>query len=636
MGIIRRLPIAEIQKIAAGEVVERPANVVKELVENALDAGATQITVIVEDGGKKLIRVIDNGSGMDPDDAVTCFEHHATSKISSVHDLAEVATFGFRGEALSSIAAVSQIVLVTKQATAPLGIRVELEAGNVRTTQELPCPDGTDITVRELLFNVPARRKFLRTTETEARAILQVMQAFCLAYPQVHFSYTHEGYQLVCASSPTVSNRVAQLWPQGNVPNLLELAPTELLSGVISDHSFGRFDRNWMFFFVNGRWIKNFTLARAVMTGFAQVLATGKYPVAVIALTVPPDSVDINVHPRKEELVFVNPRKIEHAITQAVKKTLEAAISQTLRGGWQTPQDLFTQTPSHTMDSAGPFARGPEFAESALNQDPFRAESSATSFSTQSSWGHNQSQSWSPTDSNATAQMPYSITMPSSQATNLGLSSHATQQSAKPPIARIFEQTEKQYQLIGQLHKTYLLLEHEDGLLLIDQHAAHERIVYERLDTQFAALPATQLIFPEVVELSASDITMITEHLVLMQQYGFGVEVVGPQQLAITATPVAAKGINMQELLQFLVSTVLTLGTLDTESIKRIASEKLRAQIACKTAVKAGDVLSVEQMQQLLADLFKCPNRFSCPHGRPTSWLMATHEIEKKFKRDYR
>jgi len=647
MGIIHRLPQSEIQKIAAGEVVERPANVVKELIENALDAQATQITIVVHEGGKKLIQVIDNGRGMDAADARACFEHHATSKISSVHDLAEIATLGFRGEALSSIAAVSNVTLLTKQAAAPLGTQVELEAGEIKSVQDIACADGTSITVRDLLFNVPARRKFLRTTETESRAIMQVVQAFCVAYPQVHFSYTHElpneagrplpvgvqrsagsggshphGYQLICSPTASRANRVAQLWPISTVPRLVDLEETDLITGVISDHSYSRFDRSWFFFFVNGRWIKNFTLGRAVVNGFAGVLPSGKYPVAVVCLTVPPESVDINVHPRKEELVFVNPRKIEHGITQAVKRALEQSLSTTLQAsktGWKETEGLPVwqsktgQAPLRSQDRVTSGISVDQSVDMILDREPFAL----------------------PTDPPLSQVPRYEnivrAPVPAVSAPPLV--------GARPvpaaSVASLFDHTER-YQLVGQLHKTYLLLEHEEGLLLIDQHAAHERVLYERFDTKFSQTSSTTLLFPTIVELSVQDITALTPHLGLLENYGFTLDVVGAQQVAVTATPIICKDLNLSELLRALVNAALTVQGLDTQSIQRLVEEKLRAQMACKTAVKAGDVLTETQMQQLLTDLYATPNRFSCPHGRPTSWLLAQHEIEKKFKRDYR
>jgi DNA mismatch repair protein MutL len=620
MGIIHRLPISEIQKIAAGEVVERPANVVKELIENALDARATHITIEIADGGKSFIRVIDNGCGMDPQDAVTCFEHHATSKISSVHDLATVMSFGFRGEALSSIAAVSNVVLVTKQPDAPLATRVILDAGTVIVTEQVPHADGTDITVSNLLFNVPARRKFLRTTETESRQILNLIQAFCLAHPTIYFSYKSEGYSLVCPPTTSLSNRIAQLWQHGQTPPLLEIEKSELLSGAISYHGYGRFDRNWMFFFVNGRWIKNFTLGRAVLAGYANVLPTGKYPLAVISLTVPPETVDINVHPRKEELVFVNPRKIEQAITQAVKRALEASISSTLQAskkGWTAHSNAHVQEIVEHKNLPDQDIHFDEQQQTAASnpsaQQLFVSSSSYRTLHTEEDITlatHNRVNSVAPTTTTQAITTSQNIFGPSQEVHN--------------------------YQLIGQLHKTYLLLEHEDGLLVIDQHAAHERILYERLDTKFADIASTQLIFPEIVEIAAHDIEVLIPHIPLIQQHGFGIDIVGTQQIAITATPVLTKNLNMQELLHFLISTIISLKALDATNVQRIMSEKLRAQMACKTAVKAGDVLQQEQMQQLLQDLYKTAHRFSCPHGRPTSWLIATYEIEKKFKRDYR
>ncbi len=336
MAKIKQLSPHEAQKIAAGEVVERPANIVKELIENSIDAGATRITVYIEDGGKRLIRVVDNGCGMDLADAQICFDRHATSKITHVDQLESIDTFGFRGEALASIASVSKITLITKEENVLEGTKIIVNTNTIVETNSVACVTGTDISVQNLFDNVPARKKFLKATQTEWRAIQLLFNAFCFDYSHIHFLLFSDGKQILnCPATTILKNRALQLWEPSTHNHLLELqADTNSvisLSGVISDHQHYRYDRSGIYFFVNKRWVKNQHLSSAFIKGYANVLAAGKYPVAAVHITVPSNEVDINIHPRKEEVKFLHPRRVEQALQQAVKATLEKNLSQHLK-----------------------------------------------------------------------------------------------------------------------------------------------------------------------------------------------------------------------------------------------------------------------------------------------------------------
>lgn len=617
MSKIHKLSYHEAQKIAAGEVVERPANVVKELLENALDAGATSIAVHIEDGGKKLIRIVDNGCGMSREDAHLCFEHHATSKITTVDDLSSIATFGFRGEAMSSIASVSKITLVTNDGT-EAGMQLYRE-GNMQIDEQIvAAPQGTDITVRDIFYNVPARLKFLKKRETEFNQIHTLFQAYSIAYPKLHWSFFSEGAQLhACPPAETMLQRIAQLGDQNLVRSLTPCSFTGKdglhIEGALSNNTYARYDRSQIFFFVNNRWIKNQNLSRALLKGYANTLPPGRFPAAFISITLKSEDVDINVHPRKEEVLFLHPGIIENALASMVKDTLETALNAQLNRTAPRP------APTYTFDA-------PSF--SARHEPLFFGTSSSMTHAAQPSY--------------TTAPVTGEIHVLPPTFENIEQNSTALNITTQPLVDKELQQTftaptEEQllstHTILGQLHKTYILLEHEDGLYLVDQHAAHERIIYERLATRFEDAATVALLFPIIVSLSAEHLERLVPHLELLRDVGIGIEQASQTELMIQATPVHAQSVDYAELVRTVAGWLDEYSTLTREEVARQVNEKLRAQIACKAAIKAGDVLTHEQMQQLLADLATTNNRFSCPHGRPTGWLLGTYEIEKRFRR---
>ena len=337
MPKIKQLSAHEAQKIAAGEVVERPANIVKELIENAIDAQATKIMVYLEDSGKKLIRIIDSGYGMSPDDAQLCFAQHATSKITSVNQLQTINTFGFRGEALGSIAAISKVTLITKEKDTPEGTKVLIEGSKVKEKQTIGCATGTDIAVRNLFYNIPARQKFLKKAQTEWRHIQQLFQAFCFSYPSIHFMLYSEGKLVYnCPPTDNLTSRCMQVWENNNTQHMLTINTSHdhdnlTIEGTISNHQHYRYDRSGIFFFVNHRWVKNFQLSKSLLKGYLNVIPQGRYPLAVINISIDPTVIDINIHPRKEEVKFMHPRRVEQLIQKAVKEALENNLSSHIK-----------------------------------------------------------------------------------------------------------------------------------------------------------------------------------------------------------------------------------------------------------------------------------------------------------------
>ena len=356
MPKIKHLPTHEAQKIAAGQVIERPADIIKELIENSIDAQSTAITLYVEDAGKQLIRVVDNGCGMDYDDAQLCFEKHATSKICSMDELQSISTFGFRGEAMPSIAAVCKVTLITKQQDAAEGIRLTVQENVIQHTESTNASTGTDISASDLFYNIPVRKKFLKKHETELRHITQLFHAFCLAHPLIHFKFFSDNKQVLnCPAVQKIIDRCAQLWQNISTHQMLTTDSQHEkdslhIAGAISDHQTFRFDRTGIFLFVNNRWIKDFKLSNAFIKGYMNVAPQGRYPMGCLAITIDPQLVDVNVHPRKEEVRFMNPRSVEQLIQNSVKTCLEENIAKHI-SGQKNPHSFF-QAPQTTMSNS--------------------------------------------------------------------------------------------------------------------------------------------------------------------------------------------------------------------------------------------------------------------------------------------
>ena len=598
MNRIKQLPPQEAQKIAAGEVVERPANIVKELIENAIDAQATKISIYIEDGGKQLIRILDDGCGMSIEDARLCFNHHATSKINSVDDLVSIDTFGFRGEALSSISSVSRVTLITKEAQSEHGVSLKLEQGIITQESAFSCERGTDITISDLFYNVPARKKFLKTKETEWRKISTLFEAFCLDYIAIHFKLFSEGKLLFnCPAVADVQQRITQLWEHTFAQHMLTVdSVTEsgiTIHGVISNHQYNRYDRNGLFFFVNSRWVKNYKLSQALLKGYLNVMQPGRFPAAFIFITLDGSQVDINIHPRKEEVQFLHPRLVEQLITKIVKKRLESNLAHHIKA------DSFISPVHYEMPPL-------------KTQNHIMKSYDDISYMSKSA--------------------PAPIFIPPFKQTLIEKRDTQPMASFQQTIVKD-ELLEEHYDLLGQFNKTYILIGKADGLFMIDQHAAHERILYELFAHRFHEVATISLIFPQIIHIAAQDIKMLESHISLLHNNGIGAEIFGDNQLIIQSTPAHLKNINMQELIQQLISWIYEYQHIDKDQFFKTINEKLHAQMACKAAVKAGDSLAASEMQQLIKDLQAIDNRFTCPHGRPTAWLISIYEIEKKFKR---
>jgi len=606
---IKILDAHEAIKIAAGEVIERPAHLIKELIENSIDAGATTITLYVQAAGKDLIKIVDDGCGMSPEDAKLCFAHHATSKITTVLDLDSINTYGFRGEALSSIAAVSTVELITKTTEQKVATHIKIEHGNFIFEQIAAHPTGTTFTISNLFANIPARRKFLKSDDTEWNSILAIFQAFCLRYLHINFKLFHNDH--MAYHSPATTNltvRCAQLWNNNLHDQLLTVTTTTekeiTVSGAISTSHYYRFNRGQIFTFVNNRWVKNHELTKGILQGYDGVLPHQKYPAAFVFIDIDPKLIDINIHPKKEEVKFLNPSIVQRIVATAIKETLNSAVNQKLTVH-HSPQ-INTQ-PSDTDQAA---LHNFHATTTKLFADDIDAV--AQKKEQPQTFAQPAPQPMWTTYKNISPNLPPIKTVaPTSEAPT-----------------RLFR--EKSYSIIGQLKKTYILIEQEDELILIDQHAAHERIIYERLLLQPSS-PSVTLMFPHIIKLSPSLTAQLPSYQHMLQQHGIIIEPFSDHELILQATPVGMQAGAAEEIVRMISDKLEQ----DSANFHTHINEKIICEKACKSACKAGDTLDIQQIQALVKELMTVNNRFSCPHGRPTMWNITFKEIEKHFKRDY-
>ncbi len=598
MAKIKVLPAHEALKIAAGEVIERPAHILKELVENSLDAGALHISVYIDNVGKDLIRVVDDGCGMTADDAKLCFLSHATSKISGLDDLEHIVTFGFRGEALASVAAISNVILITKpreSASDDLGVRLECSQGVIAAESPCACPVGTDIQVRDLFFNTPVRKKFLKRDETEWNAIVGVVHAFCFTYPHVHFKlYTHDKCVLNVPPVTTAKERALQLWEHEVANSLMPLRTQDAqqssvaIHGFISHHNFWRYGRNYLYFFVNNRWIKNADIGKAVLKGYLNVLPPGRFPAALVFISVASTDVDVNIHPKKEEVKFIKPGVVANELTTLVKQTLEAHLSSVLQ----------RSHPADVLSSALP--------------EPVLSSPRPDSF-----YGHQE------------------FTVPARQfsTTPVWQETIATPLASSVPQQHVAAIPEPSATILGQLFKTYIIIEKDDSVVFVDQHAAHERILYEQFKQRFEQQHGSRLLFPEIIKLLPDDLTHLLSIKESFAVQGVELDQMGSGELVIRSAPPGLKHTSLRELIMEVVHYMHENDDQSVDAFTRNVNEYIHAQMACKRAVKAGDALTIDQMRKLIADLDSVENRFICVHGRPTTWSVAKSEMEKRFKR---
>lgn len=607
MGKIKLLDNSMINKIAAGEVVERPSSVVKELVENSIDAGATIITIEVKEGGLSLIRISDNGSGIQHEDVQNVFLRHATSKIQNITDLERVLTLGFRGEAMSSIAAVSQIEMITKPENANVGTYIEINGGEVVKKQSIGAANGTSIIIRNLFYNVPARRKFLKKPSTEGSYITDIIKKFVLCHPNIAFKYILNSKKVLDTNgSGGLNTSIFHVYGKEVAKALLKIDNNIndiLLKGYIGKPETYHSNKNYGNFFVNGRYIQNQLVQLAVEEGFKTKLPVGKFPVYILNLTIDPTLVDVNVHPTKLEIKFSNEEDIYNLVLSSVVKVLNSSV---LIPKYTHNKEIKNTPITSTLKENIYVVE--EVQEDIINLIK------------------------KPQDNNSIREVFSSLKSDNNKEKFM----YVSEPKQKVEYKKVEEPKNiffNNYKIIGQVLNTYWLIEQNASVYLIDQHAAHERVLYEEFITKYknSDIVSQRLLQPQAVTLSITEREVFYENKEFFEKLGFEIEVFGEDSFAIRAVPFIFKeGISPKVFLE-LVDKLSNIGTF----VDDIYDTKLDniASFACKAAVKANDKLDYIEAKSLIEKMLAIENPFTCPHGRPTIVELTKYELEKMFKR---
>ncbi len=651
MGVIQRLPDRLANKIAAGEVVGRPSSVVKELVENGIDAGATEIAVVIRNAGKSLILVRDNGSGMSAEDARVAFERHATSKISSAEDLDAITSLGFRGEALAAIGAVAQVELRTRTADVELGTLVRVENGLIDTVEPAAVEVGTMISVKNLFFSVPARRKFMKSNATEFKHCAETMQAFALAYPQVAFTFTDDESIIFSVESTTIEQRIAAVYSSEMLNALLPFeaeAEGVRVEGFIGRPNFARKSRADQFLFMNGRPIASKLLSHGVFSGYEHLLDKQSYPPYILFLTVDPERVDVNVHPAKSEVKFDDEQGIYALLAEGTRRTLsgyDLTPSMSMRdAATETASDViaalrhklpdadpatpFPGSGSGPRQDSTPSSRSPGSdagSSSGREGDLFRelfidpydspgsAEKSSTGLAAGTSTPNDFSSIPPPTDGDAPIA-----------------SGHAPGQGVpqRPPVK---ESDDAERVGMWQVHNKYIITQIRSGIMIVDQHVAHERILYEAaLATMETSLPMSQqLLFPLTLDLAPEEAALVRELRGDLSALGFEIAIKPTGRLTIHGVPIDVRSGQEESILRELLDQYREYQQMG----KTDQREMLAAGFACRASIKAGDPLKESEMLGLIEQLFATTMPYVCPHGRPIVARIDLAELDRRFGR---
>lgn len=636
MNKISLLDQNTIDKIAAGEVVERPSSIVKELVENAVDARSSAITVEIREGGTSFIRITDNGMGIPKEQVPLAFLRNATSKIQTIDDLLQIASLGFRGEALSSIAAVSQVELITKTPDALTGTRYLIEGGMEKGLEEIGAPQGTTFLVRNLFYNTPARAKFLKSPATEGSYIGSIMEQMALSHPEISFKYMQNGQtKLHTSGNGNFKEVIYQIYGRDITKELLEIDTAGdgiRITGFIGKPSISRGNRTFENYYVNGRYVKNKMITKAIEDGYRSFMMQHKFPFTSLFITVNSENVDVNVHPSKMEVRFEK--------TDLVYQTLYRAICDALTEKELIPEVSFTPKKDRVKESSRPSVPEPfEIRRrEMLRETPAYAPA--------------------PADMPVSENTPVPTDTPSSPAVQQPIAKDAETSAAsgesaalnRPVVSEsvqvkqdgqlsmfedkklLSENSRSLHRLIGQVFSTYWLVEMEEKLFIIDQHAAHEKVLYEKMmaDLRGKQITSQYLAVPIIISLNLQQLALMRKHEGLFREMGFELEAFGGKEYTVRAVPYNLFGIADETLLVELIDSMEeeTAGSVTLE----IFVEKL-AVMACKAAVKGNQKLSFREAQVLIDQLLTLENPYNCPHGRPTIISMSRYELEKKFKR---
>ena len=636
--------------IAAGEVVERPASVIKELMENAFDAGADQVTVEIRDGGATMIRVTDNGCGMAPEDAGIAFLRHATSKLADEHGLEAITTMGFRGEALAAISAVSRIELLTSRPEDAEGTRMTLEAGDIQEMEAVGCPAGTAIYIRDLFYNTPARLKFLKSDRSEASACVQAGLRCALGRPDVSVRFLRDGKEeFFTPGDGRPDACVYALLGRDLASAFLPLCSSDgdvRLSGFVSSPAAGRGNRSAQFFYCNGRFIRSALLQSALEQAYKNTLLTGRYPACVIWLEIRPGSVDVNVHPAKTEVKFSEERRLFGLLCQAVRDTLaeEDRTAASVLPAGDAPRRAEELPAVQRRDSFRPEETPPEnppagtlprtSAEPAGQPSPLSRESMLPRFP---DWGAAAYPPALLTDSEPESVVQQSlfssvaeyrtVTAPSPAFSKAGQEGGG-EGAVENPVQNVDNPPIPDHKILGEAFKTYIAVEEGDRLILIDKHAAHERMNFDRLKARSQPVPAQQLLVPRTLRLSAGDMALLEDFGELFLDFGFELEPFGEQAVILRAVPADILPDDAVPALEEILQHLHEGGTPDPLS----ARDEMNHTVACKAAIKAGWNTGREELEAIVREVLSGRVKY-CPHGRPVAVTVSRKDLEKLFLR---
>jgi len=615
MGRIRLLSEAVASQVAAGEVVERPASVVKELVENSLDAGARNINIAIRRGGISLVRVVDDGCGMDRDDTLLSLERHATSKIRSAADLQAVATLGFRGEALPSIASVSRFRLTTREGNAVAGTEIIVNGGKIDLVRDGGEAPGTQVEVRSLFYNLPARRKFLRSENTESRNIEHQIHLQAIGHPEIGFSLMRDDrilFQL--PATATLADRIRDLYGVELLQRLVEvnraLAPKIQISGLIGQAGLSRQTRSQQLVFVNGRAIESSLISGAVREGYHTALMKGQYPVTFLFVELDPGAVDVNVHPAKREVRFRDPKGVREAVVRCIQQTLERA-----RADWQEKFRVPVRPEPVTAVSA---KTAPNLSLRAEVTTPEATHRELPNLGAVAGLAD-------PARVRGSEIIEQAPRLPDRRFDSTG---------DRPPLQahQVTKPAQPQFEIIGVLSKLYVLMENANGLVLVDQHAAHERVLFEELRHRMErqGVASQKLLLPQTFDVPPRDADWIEQNLSVLQRMGIGIESFGPSTFKIDSLP---SFLDVPDAAQFMRKVIDDLKSASNNASAMRLGEEMIAKSVCRHAVKANDPLRYPEVEKLIRDLLDCDLPYCCPHGRPTMIQISLAELEKKFGR---
>lgn len=620
--------------IAAGEVVERPASAVKELVENSIDAGAKNITIELQNGGMTFLRITDDGCGMEPVDARTAFLRHATSKIRKKEDLACIGTLGFRGEALAAISSVSKIDLLTRAQGAENGVRLHLEAGQVLSEEPAGCPYGTTILVRELFYNTPARMKFMKSDAAESSAVFSVVQQQALAHPEISFRFLKDGQEQLHTDGQ--GDRMAAIYAIYGRELANNMLPVDgsweklRVRGFVTKPTATRGNRAWQSFFVNNRYIKSRLLSAALEEAYRNQIMVGRFPACVLEIDMPVQAVDVNVHPAKTEVKFLSEREVFDAVHYAVLSTLSRAAG---RPEWKTPEKKQEAAPQPQSQPKAVQPPKPGFYQT-MQASEYRRQAAQQPVQKPA-----QPVLASP------VQLPRSEPVPAQQSFPLPKPEVRPEPKPEPKIEvrpepkpepvkepeaqQALSVPEEPFRIIGEALHTYIIVEQGEAVLFLDKHAAHERIRFEALKKEDHPIMAQLLLAPVSAELSREEAAAVLENRALLERCGFETEDFGGGDVLIRQIPSDVDVEDAKALLQELAGDLLAGKTLDPDSLR----DNLLHTIACKSAIKAGWQTSDEELRRLVQEVLSRDDIKYCPHGRPVCVTLTKRQLEKQFKR---